>query len=93
MNAAADEKVVADAMAKGGATPKVASQAVVELSPALVAGAKMVAISGSSTPRTKHRFYGSWKPRYIVRHCICPSFPFVYFASLGFFALQCVSLQ
>jgi hypothetical protein len=92
VDAAVEENDAADAAAADGATLEAASQGVVKSSPTPAIGAKRVAVSGGSTPPAKHQFRGSWKPRYVVGHCICP-FPYVYFVSLGFFAVQCVSLQ
>jgi hypothetical protein len=93
VDVAAEEKATADAATMEGATTEVASWCVLESSPTPTMGAKRTAISGSSTPPTKHQFCGSWKPRYVIEHCICPSFLYAYFVSLGFFIVQCVSLQ
>jgi hypothetical protein len=68
------EMVVRDAAAAKGITMEVASQNMAESSPVSVARAKRAAVSGGPTPLSKHRFRGSWKPRHVVRPCICPSF-------------------
>jgi hypothetical protein len=90
---AAEEKVATDAVAAEGATLVAVTRGATESFPAPAAGAKRVAVSGGSTPPAKHQFRGSWKPRYAVGHCICPSFLYVYLVSLGFFIMQCVSFQ
>jgi hypothetical protein len=76
---AATEKKVADNVAVvEGATTEVASWGVVESSPTPVVGAKRTDVSGGSTPPAKHRFCGSWKPRYAVGPYICPSTLYAY---------------
>jgi hypothetical protein len=92
VDAAVEENAMADAVAVEGPTPEAASQGVVKSSPTPAVGAKRAVVSSGSTPPVKHKFRGSWKPRYIARHCICSSFPYVYIVSLGFVAMQCVSL-
>jgi hypothetical protein len=92
-DAAMDEEVAPDAVAVEGATLKVAFHGMVDSSPAPMAGAKRAVVSDGSTPLTKRQFRGSWKPRYVVGHYVCPSFLYVYFISLGFFVVQRVSLQ
>jgi hypothetical protein len=95
-DAAAAERVATDAAAEEkaveGGTMEAASRGVAESFPAPMARAERTVISGGSTPPAKCRFCGSWNPRYVVEHCICP-FLYAYFVSHGFFIVQCVSFQ
>jgi hypothetical protein len=71
---AAGEKAVSDAAAMEGTISEAGYWNVVDCSPTPVLRAKRAVISGGSTPPAKRWFRGSWKPRYAVRPCICPSF-------------------
>jgi hypothetical protein len=73
-DATAVEKATSDMEVTVGTTTEVASRDVAESSPTSVAGAKRSVVSGGFAPHAKRWFRGSWKPRYDVGPCICPSF-------------------
>jgi hypothetical protein len=89
--AVAQVKVVDDEAAAERATAEATSRDVAESSPAPAVGAKRDVVSSGSTPPTKRQFHGSYNPQYVVGCCICLSFTYAYFVSLGFFVVQCVS--
>jgi hypothetical protein len=75
---ATEKKATGNVAVVEGATTEITSWGVAESSPTPMVGAKRTDVSGGSTPPAKHRFCGSWKPRYAVGPYICPSTLYAY---------------